>query len=516
MFKNQSMLRVLVPSLILVLALVLRIGLIFFHPVGINQDEASNLYDAWCIAETGSDRFETTPPVSLRAFGDSDYRPSLFTYLVGFVFKLTGPSLEIMRFVCVIFGLLGMLILHRLILFLSGSYEISGIALFVCAWMPWHISFSVLGHEGTALAPLLFILSVYLSLLWRRGRLSISKLVVLAFVLSFYSFSYQSSRLIAFLLALELSWHVYRSYRRKELLIFVFCCIVFTLPHIYQIVIYPEQFFGRFQSVKAVYEPFLTYGWIYFLKSVFSYVSPEWLFFNTSSVSVLLPFRLLPIAAPFFYLGLLTSESTHLRRVFLWLMAVSILPAILTVANPNPVRTSTLIYVYPCFVACGVVYVATMFRKLKRLAFLGYVLMACYSFVVLAKLYFGDPNLQKGHSQDLSETYRYIASEATEETILIDTRLSTGYVHYLWYSKTSPQDFISADYSFEPDEYGWDQFEELNHLKWAGQSEMLEKVRQGIPGKYVFVKESGTLNFPALERKVFSSEELDIVLVTID
>ena len=39
------------------------------YPLGVHQDELSNIYDGWSLATTGADRFGDMHPAVVRAFG---------------------------------------------------------------------------------------------------------------------------------------------------------------------------------------------------------------------------------------------------------------------------------------------------------------------------------------------------------------------------------------------------------------------------------------------------------------
>lgn len=497
------------------IAFILRVLLVLHHPEGINLDEASNLYDAWSIAETGADRFDTEPPISSRAFGESDYRPAFFNYVTGFVFRGAGISLNTLRFVSVFFGIMGALLFYRLTLLVTHDAVLSKITLFISVLMPWHITLSVIGHEGATFAPFFFVASVYFSLLWRRSTPSILQILGLALLFSLYSYTYQSSRIISFLLALEFGIYLLKKGHRRELVYFLIVSLLLVSPHLYQILAFPDQFVGRYRSVSAVYDPFPTYGWIQLLEAIFSYISPKYLFFNTSEVSVFVPFRLLPVSAPFFYLGLFSTFRNYSFRLFLLALFISILPALFATCNPNPIRTSTVIYVFPFFVALGLKHVAEWRPRSAGIVYTGYVVASIYAMLVLSKLYFGDPNLQKGHSQDLSVTYAYVAQMDDKETIWIDQRLSLGYSHYLWYNSIPPEVFKAENYRYHTDVLGWDKFKELRNLRWMEDTELVEKLFSEMPGEYILVADHRILPENVNYKIVFTSPYTTIIHVSV-
>src|SRR5262245_1334084 len=65
---------------ILVIAAATRWVGLSWAPPQLNQDEASNAYDAYCLMKTGMDRWQHRWPLILKAFGEGDSRPALYAY----------------------------------------------------------------------------------------------------------------------------------------------------------------------------------------------------------------------------------------------------------------------------------------------------------------------------------------------------------------------------------------------------------------------------------------------------
>src|SRR5262245_38232081 len=66
---------------ILIVAALLRLVGLTHAPPGLNQDEAANAWNAWCLLQTGVDQHGTAWPVfSFREIGS--YRSTLYLYLV--------------------------------------------------------------------------------------------------------------------------------------------------------------------------------------------------------------------------------------------------------------------------------------------------------------------------------------------------------------------------------------------------------------------------------------------------
>src|SRR5205807_2576925 len=108
-------------------------------PPPLNQDEASRGYDAWCLAQTGADRWGSRWPLFLRSFGPGDYTAALSTYIsVPFVAVL-GPTPTAMRLPA---ALLGVLTIPGLFIWLRRTIgpQAALLASLFLTVSPWHIS----------------------------------------------------------------------------------------------------------------------------------------------------------------------------------------------------------------------------------------------------------------------------------------------------------------------------------------------------------------------------------------
>ena len=96
---------------ILVLGALLRLLYLEQYPLAVNQDELSNIYDGYAIAETGADRWGQKYPLILRGFGSMDYRPPLYAWLSAIPIKLFGASVYSGRLVSAVLGIASLVLL---------------------------------------------------------------------------------------------------------------------------------------------------------------------------------------------------------------------------------------------------------------------------------------------------------------------------------------------------------------------------------------------------------------------
>src|SRR5688572_28707733 len=95
----------------LLIAIFLRTYKLSEYPAPINQDELSYSYDAYCLAETGADRWGEKLPFVCRGFGEQDYNPPLYAYLSIVPVKIFGFSVSTARMISVLSGILSLILL---------------------------------------------------------------------------------------------------------------------------------------------------------------------------------------------------------------------------------------------------------------------------------------------------------------------------------------------------------------------------------------------------------------------
>src|SRR4029078_9943941 len=82
------------------------------YPLGVHQDELSDIYDGWSIATTGEDRFGDSYPGVVRAFGERGYPTALVRCLTGAKKKVTGFSIIYGRLPAAILGIASLFLVY--------------------------------------------------------------------------------------------------------------------------------------------------------------------------------------------------------------------------------------------------------------------------------------------------------------------------------------------------------------------------------------------------------------------
>ncbi|GMV98831.1 MAG: hypothetical protein AMXMBFR83_31790 [Phycisphaerae bacterium] len=142
----------------------LRVANLGQSPPGLNQDEAVNAWNAWCLLKTGKDQHGVSWPILYtRALGEN--RSTLYLYYLIPFQAVGGLNIWTLRFASAFGGVLTLPLVYYLGRRMFG--QAAGLAATaLLALNPWHIQQSRWGNEG-AIAPLLVSLSVAFWL-WAR------------------------------------------------------------------------------------------------------------------------------------------------------------------------------------------------------------------------------------------------------------------------------------------------------------------------------------------------------------
>jgi 4-amino-4-deoxy-L-arabinose transferase-like glycosyltransferase len=151
-FRRPHKLEALGLAAVLIAAGLLRLPALTTFPPGMNQDEAANAWNAWCLLKTGHDQVGQSWPVfCFRALGE--YRSALFLYVMMPFQALGGLNVWTMRLPAAIGGLATVLLAWWVGRRLFGP-RVGLVTAALLAIDPTHIQMSRLGHEAS-ITPLL-------------------------------------------------------------------------------------------------------------------------------------------------------------------------------------------------------------------------------------------------------------------------------------------------------------------------------------------------------------------------
>ena len=143
---------------ILIIAIFVRIYKVQEIPHGLNVDEAGMAYDAYCLANYGTDRYLNHLPVYLINFGGG--QSALYAYITSILIKIMGFSIFTIRLPAIVLGILAIIACYFMTKDKLGErFALAFMALI--AICPWHIMSSRWGLDCNLLAPM-SIISIFL------------------------------------------------------------------------------------------------------------------------------------------------------------------------------------------------------------------------------------------------------------------------------------------------------------------------------------------------------------------
>ena len=254
---------------ILILAFILRFYKLGQVPLSLDWDENSNAYNAYSILKTGRDEYGTFLPITNQSF--DDYKPPLYMYLNVVTVVIFGLTPFAARFPSALFGFLTVPAIYFLAKKLFEKSDVSGqlsvvrsepialLAMLMLAISPWHIQFSRVGFEATVgLFTAVVAISFLLYALFPKqedGNFKKSLLWITSgvfFGISLYSYHAERVFLPLLFLTFVIIWRrEIFSINKKNLAVFVFTCILFTLPLI--IFLPKEAISQRFKTTTQDY-----------------------------------------------------------------------------------------------------------------------------------------------------------------------------------------------------------------------------------------------------------------------
>lgn len=172
-------------AVVVLLAAFLRVHDLGERPAGFYCDEAGLGYNAYTIANYGTDENGNAFPLFFWSFGVS-YKNPAFIYAAAIPVKLFGTTEFAVRLTSALFGLgtvLAIFLLGRALL----GYWLGLFAALLLAIMPWHIHFSRIAFELVAF-PFFFTLGLYFFVRFTQGARTLP-FAMIFFGLCFYAYA---------------------------------------------------------------------------------------------------------------------------------------------------------------------------------------------------------------------------------------------------------------------------------------------------------------------------------------
>ncbi len=447
--------------LVLIIGVLVRGVLFWQYPLGINQDEASVVYDTYADLEYGFDRNGDHNPVYSVAWG-SGHSSLYITFSKPFI-ALFGLNMFTARIVNVLFSCIALFafygILKRL---LSKKGALLGTLIFaVC---PWHIMMARWALECN-LFPNVFILATYFLVRgFENQKFYIPSLFVYALSLYAYGTSYMIVPVFVVIMAIYLLMH-----KKITVKMLVLCAGVFIVTAI-PIMLFmavnmlgaPEMDFGFMSVPKLIsgrYNTTVTVLSGNFFQNVFANLKAFFKIIFTQNDG--LPWNAIKpygtiymFSIPFMLTGFICVIADVIKKkksfnpnVLVIAMIVSMFVlAILSDLNINranfPMVVITILTIYGAYFVLSKV----------RYFIIPTVLVYLIAFGAFTTYYFTDYQNEIGwyFSHGFGDAIKY-ANEAVDGNIYMTSSVNAPYIKAMFYLKTDPKVFIdTVDYP-QPD-----------------------------------------------------------------
>ena len=417
-------------------------------PIGINVDEAGTMYDAYCIANYGTDRYGNNYPVYMINYGGG--QSALYTYLSAILIKVFGFSLVVVRIPALIFSIL-YLIFAFLITKEFKNKKLAILVEFIAVIVPWHFMQSRWALDCNLMSSMMLI-STY-SLCKAKSKLAYIFSGILFGITSYtYALSYI---VVPIVLLLLLGYMLYiREIRISDIICFFIPIILLAFPLILNLLIN----MGIIPEIKNTWFSILRM-WVFranevslsnilhnivtLFKSIFMYDINDYNAFSNFGT-------LYYISIPFALLGFIDSINNMKNNVkskkltldiimFINFIAVFIC-GIMVESGINRINAIYISIIY--YIALGIIYVSQNKKYIFNLIIILYIVF----FIIFLNYYFrvyGKENKNLAFNKTTIEVVKYIENNEkfNGRTINIMTKAIQPYIYTLIANEFSPSEF---------------------------------------------------------------------------
>lgn len=469
-------------------------------PPPLHWDEASRVYDAWCLLETGADRHGDARPLFLKSFGEGDWTASLTTWLTVPFVALFGPGAWAARLPDALLGVLTVAALSVFLLRLLGpAPALVGTA--ILALDPWHISLCRTGQEA-GFAPFFFIMALlglqqggllaarepepdaYRDRTRERADLRPDRAaavwaLVAGLMLALHAWVYPATRLFTPLFAVALfathrhAWRARFIQNQEPLAALCIGAVIGSAPLWLTALSHPERLAARGRVTLFAAEG-LSIGErvVEFVRNYAANFSPVYQFIRSdemSGMTVRGSGLHLVAAAPLALIGLWAvlrgcRISPWNRLLLAWLALYPLPAAICRDWNPHPFRTVAGMLLVPLFAAHGWHWLAnrtaTWSRRARRYAGVAAALALALNAGWFADVYFRrmPGPLERGYQTALVRAMQFAGAQERADFILVTRWMNQPYIYALLYGPVRPDELPALPRLEGADTLGFHQF----------------------------------------------------------
>lgn len=498
---------------IFLLALLLRFNQIETVPACMNWDEASFLFNAKSILETGRDEYGEFLPLQFKSVGD--YKFPGFIYMLVPVIKIFGDNIFAVRFLPAILGSLAIFVIYGVAKILTKNKNIALLSSFLLAISPWHLQFTRAGAD-VGVSTFFVLLGVFFTLLSLESKALSFKASSLSFATAIYTYFTDRIFIPLFLLATFLTNPV-KVLLKKNLARDILFFLVLLLPAIYltlgsgqnekflKTTVFgqtrPTEYIQNLAEKDTLVDLQIYHNGFYeklmgALDHYLSHFSPLFLFTQGAGfdlrqliygMGVMYIYEL-----PFLIYGLyyLIKKNDRNSKLLLFWLLVAPIPSSITRDPVHARRSLNMVYPILILAAIGIEKLLTKRRILimptifAMLFFVGFYLTSYYVFTP-QRVLVGPAGFNCGY-KELAE---YISTvEDKYEHIVVDTSYQGAYLYFLLHTDYRPTNYqkqaslVQESKDVLGESSGFDKYE-FRAIYWPGDRHTKNVLFAGPPEK---------------------------------
>ena len=417
-------------------------------PIGFNVDEAGILYDAYCIADYGTDRFNNSYPVYMINFGGG--QSALYTYVTAILFKIFGVSLTVARIPALIFSILFM-VFGFLITKDFKNKKLAILVEFLIVIAPWHFMQSRWALDCNLMSSML-LMSIYTLIKAKNKILYFVAGALFGISLYTYALSYI---VIPIILLLLLGYMLYvKKIKISDITVFAIPLAIIATP----LILYMLVNMGVLQEIKTPYMSILEMwtfrigevnfnnilqNFINMFKCIFAF---DINYYNAFPTTGTLYYISIPFAILGFYKSIknvvqdFKQKKFGLDIVMLINFVAVFICGILIEPGINRINAIYISIIY--YTALGILYVSENRKYVLS------VIIAVYLILFAAFLYqyfgvYAKQESNSGFNQSAIDVVQYIESNDKFDGKLINPRLrvTQPYIYVLIAKQMTPIEF---------------------------------------------------------------------------
>lgn len=437
--------------LILLVGIITRIIKFGEIPIGINVDEAGIMYDSYCIANYGTDRFDNNFPVYMINYGGG--QSVLYTYIAAIFIKIFGFSLTVIRMPALIFSILYMVFAFLIVKDLKNK-KLAILIEFLIVIVPWHFMQSRWALDCNLMSTMTLI-SIYVLLKSKRKIMFFLSGVFFGVTLYTYALSYI---ILPIILILLLGYMLYiKKIKITDVLVLFIPLILFAIPLILNL--------------------FVNFGWINEIKTPFISILKMWQFrneeiaFNNIFQNILNMFKVMfafdindynafptfgtlyYISIPFCILGFIFSIKESIKNIKEKKLSLDIVILINFIAvfvcgiliEPSVNRINAIYFSLIYYVAVGIMSLS------ENKKYIFYMIITLYIIIYSLFLYkyfgiYGKENVNLSFNNDIVGIVKYIEGNDKFDNKYINLGLIAPhqYIYTLIANETPPEEFMKT------------------------------------------------------------------------